>query len=58
MQGVAVGSNGDFLLERERDFSLNFRQIRPSAVFGMRRKAALRGEAFAWVLDLGSFLKL
>ena len=49
--------NGDFLL-RERNFSLKYRAIRPSAVFGTRRKAALRGEGFAWVLDLGSFLKL
>ena len=32
--------------------------IRPSAVFGTRRKAALRGEGFAWVPDLGIFLKL
>ena len=31
--------------------------IRPSAVFGTRRRIALRGEGFAWVLDLGSFLK-
>ena len=39
-------------------FSLEYRAIRPSAVFGTRRKAALRGEGFAWVPDLGSFLKL
>ena len=32
--------------------------IRPSAVFGIRRKTALRGEGFAWVPDLKSFLKL
>ena len=32
--------------------------IRPSVVFGTRRKAALRGEGFAWVPNLGSFLKL
>ena len=32
--------------------------IRPSAVFGTRRRTALRGEGFAWVPDLGSFLKL
>ena len=43
---------------REREFSLNFRQIRPSAIFGTRRKAALHGEGFAWVSDLGSFLKI
>ena len=34
------------------------RAIRPLAVFGARRKAALHGEGFAWVPDLGSFLKL
>ena len=44
--------------EKVSDFSLDLRQIRPSAVFGTRRKAALRGEGFAWVLNLGSFLKL
>ena len=43
---------------RRLDFSLKYRTIRPSAVFGTRRKTALRGEGFAWVLDLGSFLKL
>ena len=32
--------------------------IRPSAVSGTRRETALRGEGFAWVPDLGSFLKL
>ena len=43
---------------RESNFSLKIRAIRPSAVFGTRRKAALRGEGFAWVPDLRSFLKL
>ena len=43
---------------RQRNFSLKIRAIRPSAVFGTRRKAALRGEGFAWVPDLGGFLKL
>ena len=43
---------------RESNFSLEIRAIRPSAVFGTKRKAALRGEGFAWVPDLGSFLKL
>ena len=44
---------------REREhFSLDYRAIRPSAVFGTRRKAALRGAGFAWVPNLGSFLKL
>ena len=45
-------------LVRESSFSLEIRAIRPSAVFGTRRKTALRGEGFAWVPDLGSFLKL
>ena len=31
---------------RRSDFSLKIRAIRPSAVFGTRRKAALRGEGF------------
>ena len=44
--------------ERASDFSLEIRAIRPSAVFGTRREAVLRGEGFAWVQDLGSFLKL
>ena len=44
--------------ERESSFSLEIRAIRPSAVFGTKRKAALCGEGSAWVPDLGSFLKL
>ena len=44
--------------ERTSSFSLKYRAIRPSAVFGTRRKAALRGEGFAWVPDLRSFDKL
>ena len=43
---------------RSSSLSLKYRAIRSSAVFGTRRKAALRGEGFAWVPDLGSFLKL
>ena len=43
---------------RRFDFSLKIRAIRPSAVFGTRRRTALRKEGFAWVPDLGSFLKL
>ena len=39
-------------------FSLDFREIRPSKSFGPRRKAALRGKAYAWTLVLGSFVKL
>ena len=44
--------------ERESSFSLEIHAIRPSAVFGTRRRASLREEGFAWVPDLGSFLKL
>ena len=44
--------------EKVSDFSLDLRQIRPSAVFGTKRRTALRGESFAGVLDLGSFFKL
>ena len=39
---------------RERSFPA----IRSLAVFGIRRKAALRGESFAWVPDLRSLDKL
>ena len=39
-------------------FSLDLQAIQSSAVFGTRRRTALRGEGFAWVPDLGSFLKL
>ena len=52
-----VAENGGFR-EKVSDFSLDLRQIRPSAVFGSRRRTALRGEGFVWVPDLGSFLKL
>ena len=43
---------------RSSDFFLKIRVIRPSAIFGTRRRTALRREGFAWVPDLGSFLKL
>ena len=45
-------------LERESHLCLDLRAIRPSAVFGTRRKAALRGEGFEWVPDLRSLDKL
>ena len=44
--------------ERESNFSLKYPAIRSSAVFGTRRKAALRRKGFAWVLDLRSFDQL
>ena len=44
--------------ERECNFSLDLREIRPSTVFGTRRKAALRRAGYAWTPDLRSFDKL
>ena len=55
--GDAVAEFWEIFREREH-FSLDYWAIRPSTVFGTRRKAALRGAGFAWVPDLGSFLKL
>ena len=43
---------------RRSGFSLEYREIRPLAVFETRRRTALRGEGFTWVPDLWSFLKL
>ena len=44
---------------REREhFSLEMRAIRPSAVFGTKREAVLRGTGYAWTPDLRSFDKL
>ena len=44
--------------ERERGFSLNFRQIRSSEFVGTRSKVTLRIEAYAWAPVLRSFDKL
>ena len=57
-RGDAENWDGIFFSERESSISLEIRAIRLLAVFETRRKAALRGEGFAWVPDLGSFLKL
>ena len=54
----AGGFGSHFFGERVSSFSLSFCAIRPLAVFRTRRRTALRGEGFAWVPDLGSFLKL
>ena len=40
---------------RRLDFFLKYREIRSSAVFGKRSKAALRGKDNAWTPDLRSF---
>ena len=55
--GGSCSRSGGFR-EKVSYFSLDLRQIRPSAVFGTRKRTALREEGFAWVPDLGSFLKL
>ena len=47
-----------FSSERECGFSLDFRAIRLSEFFGIRRKVALRGEAYARAPILRSFDKL
>ena len=47
-----------FFSERKCSFSLKYRAIRSSAVFGTRRKVALRGAVHAWTPDLRSFDKL
>ena len=46
------------ILERVSDFSLEYRAIRPSEVFGSRRKDVLRGAGYAWTLVLRVFDKL
>ena len=56
--GVAAERKNGGFREKVSNFSLYLRQIRPSAVFRARRETALCGEGFAWVPDLGSFLKL
>ena len=56
--GLAQEAWISFFRERVSSISLGFLTIRPSAVFGTRRKTALRGEGFAWVLDLRSLDKL
>ena len=49
---AAVGNENGGSREKVSGFSLDLRQIRPLAVFGTRRRTALRGEGFAWVPDL------
>ena len=44
--------------ERESSLSLKVLAIRPSTVFGTRRRTALRGKGFVWVPNLESFFKL
>ena len=39
--------------DRVSDFSLEYREIRPSAVFGARRKNVLRGTGYAWTPGSG-----
>ena len=44
--------------EKESSFSLKYHAIRPSAVFGARKKAALLRKGFAWIPDLRNLDKL
>ena len=48
----------DVFRVRMLDFSLESWEIRPLEDVGARRKAALRGETYAWAPDLRSFDKL
>ena len=59
-KGERSDSGLDILVFRERvsSFSLSFYAIRPSEFVGTRGKVVLLSEGFAWVADLGSFLKL
>ena len=50
--------NGVGFRERRSFFSLEIRAIRPSAVFGPRRKNVLREAGYAWTPDLRVFDKL
>ena len=56
--GTSSSRNGVFFRVRRSNFSLESWAIRPSVVFGTRRRTALHGGGFAWVPDLGSFFKL
>ena len=57
LQGSCSEEKFEGFRVRECHFSLEYRTIRPSIVFGTRRKTALRGEAYAWVPDLRSLEK-
>ena len=50
--GAAAGNENGGFREKVFDFSLDLRQIRPSTVFGTRKRIPLRGEGFTWVPDL------
>ena len=54
----AVELHIGFYRERTSNFSLKYRAIQPSEVFGARRKAFLRGEGNAWAPVSWSFDKL
>ena len=51
---MAAGTkNGVGFRERRSSFSLEYREIRPSAVFGARRKNVLRRAGYAWTPGSG-----
>ena len=58
LQGSGSEEKFEGFRVRECHFSLEYRVIRPSVVFGTRRKATPHIEGFAWVPDLRSFDKL
>ena len=58
LQGSCSEEQFESFRLRECHFSLEYQAIRLLAVFGTRRKTALRGEAYAWVPDLRSLDKL
>ena len=58
-RGISDSGLPDFeFRERIPNFSLHLRAIRPSELVETRRKAALRGETYAWTPVLGVFKKL
>ena len=54
----AVGAEMVIFRVRRCTFSLKYRAIRPSAVFGTRRKAAVRRETYAWAPDFTLYLSV
>ena len=51
---MAAGTkNGVGFRERRFSFSLEYREIRPSAIFKARRKNVLRGADYAWTPGSG-----
>ena len=58
LQGSCSEEQFEGFRVRKCHFSLEYRAIRPSAVFGTRKKVVLCRETYAWAPDLRSFDKL